>query len=192
MLNYLMGQVAVPLEPPIKPEEIENTAFRMLDAFTEFTYGYRCATSEIEKCLIPFDNIKTSTTAGSFVIIADIEFSSLCKHHLMPFFGKIHVCYSPTDKIVGLSKIPRCVNLLSRRLQLQESLGLEITETIYNSKLQPAGVGCIIEASHTCVGCRGVMKQNSKMITNHAIGCLEERDNSLWEEFSAAVNRSRI
>ena len=110
------------------------------------------------------------------VLVRDIEFYSLCEHHLLPFFGKAHVAYLPQKKIIGLSKIPRIVNAFARRLQVQERLTHQISETLQEI-IQPAGVAVIIEADHLCMMMRGVQKQSSRTITSSVLG--EFRDNPM-------------
>ena len=120
------------------------------------------------------------------VIVKDIEFFSLCEHHLLPFFGKVHVAYLPKDKVIGLSKIPRIVDMFARRLQIQERLTQEVAQTM-QQVIEPLGVGVICEARHFCMMMRGVEKQHSGAMTSAMLGafrdCKETRD-----EFLALVN----
>ena len=104
------------------------------------------------------------------VIVRDIEFYSLCEHHLLPFFGKAHVAYVPQGKVMGLSKLPRIVDVFARRLQVQERLTQQIAEAIEDA-IQPQGVGVLIEAQHLCMMMRGVEKQNSFTVTARCAGC---------------------
>src|SRR5688572_19844061 len=107
------------------------------------------------------------------VLVRDIEMYSMCEHHMLPFFGKVHVAYIPNGRIIGLSKIPRIVDVFARRLQVQERLTDEIAEALW-SVLKPAGVGVICEAYHLCMMMRGVEKQNSKTITSAMRGVFLE------------------
>ena len=108
------------------------------------------------------------------VIVKDIDFFSLCEHHMIPFFGKAHIAYMPRTRIVGLSKIPRLVEMYSRRLQVQERLTTQIANTL-NEALQPRGVAVVMEAIHLCMLMRGVEKQNSKAVTSAMLGSFRDR-----------------
>jgi GTP cyclohydrolase I len=107
------------------------------------------------------------------VLVKDIELYSLCEHHLLPFFGRAHVAYIPDGKIVGLSKLPRLVDIFSRRLQVQERLTTQIAQAVQDL-LEPRGVGVVIEASHLCMMMRGVQKQNSRTVTSCLLGCFKD------------------
>ena len=119
------------------------------------------------------------------VIVKDIEFFSMCEHHLLPFFGKIHVAYLPKDKVIGLSKIPRIVNMFARRLQLQERMTQQIAEAV-STVISPRGVGVLVEAQHFCMMMRGVEKQHSGTVTSTMLGYFRTRK-ATRDEFLALV-----
>jgi GTP cyclohydrolase IA len=123
------------------------------------------------------------------VIVKDIEMFSMCEHHVLPFFGKVHVAYIPDGKVVGLSKIPRLVDIFSRRLQIQERLTVQIAETIQNA-IQPLGVGVVVEARHLCVMMRGVEKQHSSAVTSHMLGTFRSSDKTR-EEFLQLIRNGK-
>ena len=121
------------------------------------------------------------------VIVKDIEFFSMCEHHLLPFFGKIHVAYLPKDKVIGLSKIPRIVNMFARRLQLQERMTQQIAEAV-STVISPRGVGVLVEAQHFCMMMRGVEKQHSGTVTSTMLGHFRNRK-ATRDEFLSLVAR---
>jgi len=123
------------------------------------------------------------------VVVKDIEFYSMCEHHILPFFGKVNVAYIPDGRIVGLSKIPRLVDMFARRLQVQERLTTQIAEAIQDA-LQPRGVAVVIEGSHMCMLMRGVQKQNATMVTSHVKGVFRT-DRATRQEFMSLVKGNR-
>lgn len=133
------------------------------------------------------NDARFSVACDEMVLVRNIDFYSLCEHHLLPFFGRCHVAYVPRDKVVGLSKIPRIVDVFSRRLQVQERLTNQIAEVIHE-KLDPLGVGVVLEATHLCMVMRGVEKQNSFATTSAMLGSFRE-DGRTRMEFLNLLNR---
>jgi GTP cyclohydrolase I len=121
------------------------------------------------------------------VIVKDIEMFSLCEHHLLPFFGKVHVAYIPKGKVIGISKIPRLIEVFARRLQVQERLTRQIADAIQHA-ISPLGVGVVIEARHLCMMMRGIEKQHSSTVTSAMVGCFRQKDTR--QEFLSLVRPS--
>lgn len=142
---------------------LAETPARFSKALSYLTSGY---TADVKKIV---GNAIFDEPSSELVFINDIEFFSLCEHHMLPFFGKVHVAYVPAGKVIGLSKIPRIVDVFSRRLQVQERLTNDIAVAIEKC-LDPKGVAVIIEASHLCMMMRGVEKQSSKTLTKTMLG----------------------
>lgn len=147
-------------------EGLLKTPERFLKTFRYLTSGYSKPIPEI------INNALFEINHSDMVVIKDIELYSLCEHHLLPFFGKCHVAYIPRNKILGLSKIPRIVDVFGRRLQVQERLTYQIAECLMEY-LNPHGVGVVIEAQHLCMMMRGVEKQNAHAKTSSLLGCFQ-------------------
>jgi len=148
-------------------EGLLRTPHRVARSLRFLTSGYH---QDVDKVL---NGALYSVAYDEMVIVKDIEIFSLCEHHLLPFFGRCHVAYIPTDKVIGLSKIPRLVDVFARRLQVQERLTTQIAETIME-KIKPLGVGVVIEAKHLCMIMRGVEKQNSVAVTSAMLGVFRD------------------
>jgi GTP cyclohydrolase IA len=161
-------------------EGLRETPDRVIRAFEEMTSGYK----ESPKVLLgtTFD----AESYDELIIVRDIEFVSLCEHHLMPFEGTATVGYLPDRRIVGLSKIPRLVDCFAKRLQVQERLTVQISNAI-SSWLEPLGCGTIIKAYHSCTACRGVKKRNVEMVTSSLLGVFRE-DYKIRGEFLGLSN----
>jgi len=144
-------------------EGLIDTPKRVEKALKFLTSGY---TADVDTVL---NNALFTVDYNEMVIVKDIDFYSLCEHHLLPFFGRCHIAYIPHGKVIGLSKIPRLVEIFARRLQIQERMTSQIAETI-REKIQPLGVAVVIEATHLCMAMRGVEKQNSFAITSAMLG----------------------
>ena len=151
-----------------------NTPRRVDRALRFLTSGYRMNADEV------LNGALFEVAYDEMVIVKDIELFSLCEHHLLPFFGKCHVAYIPNGRIVGLSKIPRLVDMYARRLQVQERLTTQIAETI-DTKINPKGVAVVIEAQHLCMIMRGVEKQNSVAVTSSMLGAFKDLQNTRSE-----------
>ena len=164
-------------------EGLDKTPERVEKALRYFTSGYSQDVKEVLNGAMFVEDY------DEMVIVKDIDFSSLCEHHLLPFIGKCHVAYMPGRKIVGLSKIPRLVEMFSRRLQVQERLTTQIANTL-NEALQPRGVAVVVEAIHLCMLMRGVEKQNSKAITSAMLGAFRDRPETR-AEFMELIKSSR-
>jgi GTP cyclohydrolase I len=179
----LIAKVLGELGEDVEREGLEKTPERVAKALRYLTSGYGKDAKEVLNGAMFVEDY------DEMVIVKDIDFSSLCEHHLLPFIGKCHVAYMPGRKIVGLSKIPRLVEMFSRRLQVQERLTTQIASTL-NEVLQPRGVAVVMEAVHLCMLMRGVEKQNSKAITSAMLGSF--RDNpETRAEFMDLIKSSR-
>ncbi|MCB9879643.1 MAG: GTP cyclohydrolase I FolE [Planctomycetes bacterium] len=169
------------LDPEPTREGLRDTPKRVEKAFRFYTQGYQLDAHKV------IGDALFEAETDEMVLVKDIELYSLCEHHLAPFFGKAHVAYIPSDKIVGLSKIARVVEVYARRLQVQERLTMQIAHAL-EDVLKPRGVGVVIEASHLCMMMRGVEKQNSSTVTSCLRG-LFRKDERTRTEFLKLVGR---
>ena len=160
-----------------------RTPERMEKSMAFLTHGYH---QSIEKVL---HDALFDVDYDEMVIVKDIEFYSLCEHHLLPFFGKAHIAYVPNGKVIGLSKIPRIVDVFARRLQVQERLTQQVAEAIEEA-IHPQGVGVVLEAQHLCMMMRGVEKQSSNTVTSAMLGVFKSQLQTR-NEFLSLVERSR-
>ncbi len=161
-----------------------KTPRRVAQSMRFLTSGYRHSVDEV------LNGALYDVAYDEMVIVKDIEVFSLCEHHLLPFFGRCHVAYIPTKKVIGLSKIPRLVDVFARRLQVQERLTTQIAETIME-KIKPLGVGVVIEAKHLCMIMRGVEKQNSVAVTSAMLGVFRKEFETREEFLSLVRARSQ-
>jgi len=161
-----------------------KTPERMEKAMAFLTKGYKQDPTEILRGAL-FD-----VDYDEMVIVKDIEFYSLCEHHLLPFFGKAHIAYIPNGKVIGLSKMPRLVDVFSRRLQVQERLTRQIADAIVDA-IHPQGVAVIMEASHLCMMMRGVEKQNSATVTSAMLGVFKEQQQTR-SEFLSLIRAGKL
>lgn len=162
-IEKLIQELLLELGEDPKRQGLTGTPGRVAAAYRYLTQGYRQSIDTIVNKALFED------TYNEIVIVKDIDFFSLCEHHLLPFFGKCHIGYIPNKKILGLSKIPRIVEMFSRRLQVQERMTTQIGETLFEV-LEPQGVGVVCEARHLCMMMRGVEKQNSIATTSCMLG----------------------
>ncbi|MBB5059079.1 GTP cyclohydrolase I [Granulicella aggregans] len=159
-----------------------DTPKRMVKSMEFLTRGYTMDATQV------LHNALFDVEYDEMVIVKDIEFYSMCEHHLLPFFGKAHVAYVPNGKVIGLSKIPRLVDMFARRLQVQERLTREVAEAIEQA-IKPQGVAVILEAEHLCMMMRGVEKQHSSTTTSAMLGVFKENQTTR-HEFLSLVRRN--
>jgi GTP cyclohydrolase IA len=173
-MQELISQLLVELGEDPSREGLVRTPKRVEKALTFLTSGYH---TNIDETL---NGALFTVDYSEMVIVRDIDFYSLCEHHLLPFFGKCHVAYIPNGRVIGLSKLPRLVDIFARRLQLQERMTNEIAETIV-AKINPLGVAVVCEGTHLCMAMRGVEKQNSYTITSAMLGVFREHGRTRME-----------
>ena len=179
----LVREMIVRLGEDPAREGLTSTPDRVHRAFEYLMKGYK----EDPETLLK--NALFTVTYDEMVIVKDVEMFSLCEHHMLPFFGKVHVAYIPNGKVIGLGKIPRLIEIFSRRLQIQERLTTQIAETIQKA-IEPQGVGVVIEARHLCMMMRGVEKQHSAAVTSSMLGCFRDEQETRQEFLSLIRQRA--
>ena len=162
LMRLVYRQIELVGENPDR-DGLKRTPLRVAKALEFLTQGYRKDPKAV------LNGALFEADSDEMVIVKDIDFYSLCEHHLLPFFGKCHIAYLPTKKVIGLSKLPRLVDIFARRLQVQERMTHEIAATI-DKLIKPQGVGVVVEGQHLCMMMRGVEKQNSYAITSAMMG----------------------
>ncbi|NMA13361.1 MAG: GTP cyclohydrolase I FolE [Chloroflexi bacterium] len=181
MLKQAVEQILSAVGEDPNREGLSKTPARVAKMYEELCAGYKQTLDEVVNGAIFHE------TAAGIVLVKDIEFYSLCEHHMLPFYGLAHIAYFPDQKIIGLSKIPRIVEMYARRLQVQERLTTEVREAI-DQMLQPKGTAIIVEAQHLCVMMRGVNKTQASMVTTSYSGIFQS-DEKLRQEFHQLVYR---
>jgi len=176
----LVKQMLERLGEDTQREGLARTPERVDRALRFLTSGYRMDVNKV------VNGALFAVKYDEMVIVKDIEFFSMCEHHMLPFFGKVHVAYIPRDRVIGLSKLPRLVDVFARRLQIQERMTQQIAQTI-QELIEPVGVGVICEARHFCMMMRGVEKQHSGAVTSAMLGAFRNRKETR-DEFLALVN----
>ena len=182
-LRNLVEQILVSLGEDPSREGLLRTPERVDQSLRFLTKGYLENVDEV------LNGALFSVKYDEMVVVRDIDFFSLCEHHLLPFYGKCHVAYIPHERVVGLSKIPRLVEVFSRRLQVQERLTVQIAETLMD-KLNPQGVAVVVEARHLCMMMRGVEKQHSAAVTSSMLGCFRKEQETRTEFLSLIRQRT--
>ena len=182
-MQDLIARLLVELGEDPEREGLKSTPKRVEQALRFLTSGYQADIDEvINEALFTVDY-------SEMVIVKDIDFYSLCEHHLLPFFGKCHIAYIPRTRVIGLSKIPRLVDVFSRRLQVQERLTDQIARVI-EEKIAPLGVAVVMEGTHLCMSMRGVEKQNSFAVTSAMLGAFRENARTRTEFLELIKRRS--
>ncbi len=166
-VSSLIKELLIELGEDLEREGLLRTPLRVAKAYEFLTHGYRTDINEV------INGAVFEEDHNEMVVVRDIDMYSMCEHHMIPFYGKVHVAYIPNGKVIGLSKIPRIVEVYARRLQIQERLTKQIADTLMEV-LQPEGVGVVIEAYHMCMMMRGVQKQNSFTVTSAMRGVFME------------------
>ncbi len=181
-MEEIVRELIVRLGEDPDREGLGQTPKRVIASLKYLTHGYR---QDIKKVL---NNAVFEENYDEMVVLKDIDLFSLCEHHLLPFYGKAHVAYIPNGRIIGLSKIPRVVEVFARRLQVQERLTSQVADCLMNA-LQPRGVGVVIEALHLCMAMRGVEKRDAQCVTSSMLGSFRESERVRGEFLSLIGKR---
>src|SRR5947207_3966027 len=184
-MQELIRQLLASLGEDPRREGLLDTPKRVEKAYQFLTSGYKANIDQV------LNNALFTVDYSEMVIVKDIDFYSLCEHHLLPFFGKCHVAYIPSTKVIGLSKIPRIVDVFARRLQVQERLTNQIADTIRDT-IKPMGVAVVMEATHLCMSMRGVEKQNSFAVTSAMHGAFRTSSRTRMEFLELIKLRSAV
>ena len=178
-MEKIINDLLIAIGEDTSREGLVKTPERVKNSFEFLTKGYREDIDEV------INNAIYKTESDDMIIVKNIEFYSLCEHHMLPFYGKCHIGYIPNKKIIGVSKLARIVEIFARRLQIQERLSKEITQVV-SEKLGALGVGIVMEAQHMCMTMRGVSKQHSTMVTSAMLGCFRKSKTRM--EFLSLIN----
>jgi GTP cyclohydrolase IA len=181
-LEEAVGTLLTEIGEDPSREGLVRTPERVRRMYDELTAGYRVDPDAL------MNGAAFSVDYDEMVVVRDIEFFSLCEHHLLPFIGKAHVGYLPRGRVIGLSKIPRIVDMYAQRLQVQERLTVQVADFLMD-QLEPKGVGCVIEATHLCTMMRGVKKQEATMVTSSMVGTFR-RDARTRAEFMGLIGKA--
>src|SRR5512136_1042189 len=184
-METLIRQMLAELGEDPDREGLRETPKRVEQSLRFLTSGYQADVDQV------INDALFNVDYSEMVIVKDIDFFSLCEHHMLPFFGKCHVAYIPRRQVIGLSKIPRLVDVFSRRLQIQERLTNQIAETIHE-KIQPLGVAVVMEATHLCMAMRGVEKQNSFAVSSAMLGAFRNSARTRAEFLELIKHRGRM
>jgi GTP cyclohydrolase I len=184
-MKEIIRQLLAELGEDPSREGLRDTPKRVEKSLRFLTSGYEADVDEV------LNNALFSVDYNEMVIVKDIDFYSLCEHHLLPFFGRCHIAYLPQGRVIGLSKIPRLVDIFARRLQIQERLTSQIAQTI-EQKLNPLGVAVVVEATHLCMSMRGVEKQNSFAVTSAMLGVFHSDARTRSEFLELIRHRSSV
>ena len=184
-MQDLIARLLAELGEDPSREGLRDTPKRVEKSLRFLTSGYEADIDEV------INNALFSVDYSEMVIVKDIDFYSLCEHHLLPFFGKCHIAYIPQQKVIGLSKIPRLVDVFARRLQVQERLTHQMAQVIQD-RIAPLGVAVVMEGTHLCMSMRGVEKQNSFAVTSAMLGAFRENARTRMEFLDLIKRRSQV